>query len=321
MKFQWSFWGNKPVKKLFQNIILNKKPASSYLLLGPSHLGKTVAGKEFAQALNCQNTNLKPCGSCFACLEIKREEGSDVVFLLGEESIKIDDIREIKRRLCLKVSSLPFKIAFLKDVERMTEEAGNALLKILEEPPQKTIFVLTSSAPFLVLPTIISRCQIIKIQPVPFVEIEKKFLEKTNDLSLSQYLASVSAGRPGVGIALLENPEILQKNIEILKKFLEIKDKNNFEKLKFIEEIFSSKIPLEDVLDFWLYFIRDILLAKNSNLSLISNTNLKEIILHSKDKYNFSHIRFFIDLILKTKKLLEKNVKPKLALEVLVLEI
>jgi len=321
MDFNWQFWGNNKTKKILEQVVKKNNPASCYLFVGMPQIGKATAAKEFALALNCENQNQIPCFKCLSCHQIYNEESADIIFLRGEESLKIEEIRELKRMLNLKNHYLRYKIAFLENAERLTEEAANALLKILEEPPGKTVFILTVSSIKKILPTIVSRSQIIKMQPLSLKAIEDYLFEKTKDKTLSEYLALISGGRPGVALGLLENSELLQKNIEILKKFLEAKDKDVFEKIKFVDEISNSQILLPNILDFWLYFIRDIMLFKNGNENLISNMTLKKIIINSAQKYSFEHLFELAGLVHRTKMLLEKNVKPRLALEVLMLEI
>lgn len=321
MNFNWFFWGNNQTKKFLEQIVKNQKPASCYLFLGIPQIGKATAAKEFAMALNCENQTKIPCLNCFSCRQIENEESADAFFLRGEESLKIEEIRELRKNLYLKNHYLKFKIAFLENAERLTEEAANALLKILEEPPGRTVFLLTTSSLKKILPTIVSRCHIVKMNPVSIKIIKEKLYEKTHDKDLSNYLALISGGRPGLALNLLEDSETLKKNIDILKKFLQIKDQDIYEKMKFVDEIINSKVVLNTILDFWLYFIRDIMLFKNGNQDLIFNTTLKDVISKSAQKYSFVQLFQLSQLIQKTKMLLEKNVKPRLALEVLMLEL
>ena len=160
--------GQELAKRLLQNDLASGRIANAYLLSGPEGAGKRRLALEFAKALNCAAEPAgRPCGACAICSQIGRGVHPDVHLLVpggASEQIKIDDIRQLLGRIFLKPFSVRMQVAILDGAERLTEEAANSLLKALEEPPGSTCFVLTSARPLHCLPTVVSRCRLIRCQ-------------------------------------------------------------------------------------------------------------------------------------------------------------
>jgi len=140
---------------------------SAYLLAGPEGVGKQCAALEMAKALNCEQPGeAGSCDACRTCRQIQRMVYPDVhrVTPSASGAIRIDELRQAFERIGLRPFAGRFQVGILDGADRLTEEAANSLLKTLEEPPTWSRFVLTTTEPSQCLPTIVSRCQVIRFQ-------------------------------------------------------------------------------------------------------------------------------------------------------------
>lgn len=153
--------GQEVVVVTLKNAIRLNRVAHAYLFCGSRGVGKTSLARLFAKALNCQNKgeDLEPCNQCTSCLEIGSGQSLDVIEIDGASNRGIDDVRQITETACYSPSFGHFKIYIIDEVHMLTKEAFNALLKTLEEPPEKAKFFFATTESHKVLPTIISRCQ------------------------------------------------------------------------------------------------------------------------------------------------------------------
>ena len=167
-------------KRIFQTHLATGRVASAYLLTGPEGVGKRRVAWEMAKALNCTAERGRPCDACPLCAQIIRGAHPDVHAVSPEgasEQVKIEQIRQVISRIGLRPYSGAFQVVILEAAERLTEEAANSLLKALEEPPAHTRFLLTTSRLAHCLPTIVSRCQRIRCQPLPVGAIRQILID------------------------------------------------------------------------------------------------------------------------------------------------
>ncbi len=150
--------GNKKNKELLENIIYTNNIAHSYMFVGKDSIGKSLFAKEFAKAILCVEDE-KPCNKCKSCIEFDTYNNPDFSVLEPEgNSIKIDQIRELTKKVYEKPVVSNKKVYIINDSNYMTKEAQNSLLKTLEEPPEYVTIILITSNENLFLPTIKSRC-------------------------------------------------------------------------------------------------------------------------------------------------------------------
>lgn len=254
--------GQKQAIEILRRSINEGKISHTYLFVGPEGVGKKLTAISFAQALNCQVLPLEGCGECLSCTEIKNLTFPDLLYYQPDGMwFKIQQVREIKKEIYWKPFKSKWKIFILDSAHQLRSESANALLKSLEEPPPYTIFILLVWRPEMLLPTIISRSQIINFSYLNNEELKKIFKDVPEEKI--DILISLSQGSPGKGYFWLEEDN-WKKREEFLKNlFLFKKDNINhiFDLVDFLVE--DKKIDyVLSLLELLLFWWRDILFWK-----------------------------------------------------------
>lgn len=155
--------GNIRIKNILRRALAKGRLPHALIFSGPGGLGKRQAARTLAQALNCLELADDACGRCANCLAIDKRRFPDVLEIEpGKASIKIESMRDMKDRAYLRPMSGRHKVFILDDADKLTLDAANSVLKVLEEPPIGTYMVLVTASPHLLLPTIMSRCQVLE---------------------------------------------------------------------------------------------------------------------------------------------------------------
>lgn len=197
------------VTQTLRNSVISKKLANSYLLSGPRGIGKTTIARIFAKALNCENpVDGEPCNKCEHCTEITAGTHPDVFELDAASNRGIDDVRAIQDAAKYSPLKARYKFFIVDEVHMLTPQAFNALLKILEEPPNYLIFILATTNPEKIPKTIISRCQRFALHKIKISEISSRLVKiaKEEKVSIDEesifYIAKLSEGalRDALGI-------------------------------------------------------------------------------------------------------------------------
>mgnify|MGYP001569271632 CR=1 FL=1 len=205
---------DRPIE-VIKGIIESKRIAGAYFFTGPEGVGKFFTALKFTQTLNCLKGGLDPCQICASCLKISKGFHPDIQIINeGEqEAIKIETVREIKRQLNLRPYEGNFKVCLINDAHNLTAEAANALLKILEEPPNKSVLILVSSQSKLIFKTILSRCKIIRFSALPAKKVREILINEhgfKNDYA--HFLAYFYEGRLGAALKNKDTELMLKKN-------------------------------------------------------------------------------------------------------------
>jgi len=164
----WSAIRGQPVAlRILQAHLRHKQVAPAYLFVGPEGVGKRLVARELAKTLNCEQEIEDPCDQCDNCRRMLRDVHPNLHLVAPQapsNTIRIDEVREVVGNIALRPYMGVCSVVILDGADRLTEEAANALLKALEEPPGQTRFFLITVQPSHVLPTIVSRCQVIRFQ-------------------------------------------------------------------------------------------------------------------------------------------------------------
>ncbi len=170
--------GQEHVTKTLSNALASLKFGHAYLFAGPKGSGKTTIARIMAKALNCTGRRLakdsfEPCNRCLSCKEIMAGKSLDLIEIDAASNRGIDEIRELREKIRFAPTSSQFKIYIIDEVHMLTKEAFNALLKTLEEPPKHAIFIMATTEPQKILPTILSRVQRFDFHKATLEEISK----------------------------------------------------------------------------------------------------------------------------------------------------
>jgi len=319
--FNWSIVGHSHILEALSAAILNNRLSHAYLFWGPSGLGKMTTALQLAQILQCQSKDKKPCLKCAACQQIQNRLHPDTQIIEDKESINIEEIRMLQHNLSLNPYNSPYKIAILDNASAMTFEAQNAFLKTLEEPPGKTIIILINKEDAGLLPTIISRCQIIGFSLVAKEQIKEFLKSKFSQLKDQQLeeLARLAGGRPGLALRMVDNSELVEQRKEIVKFFSCLPENSYLERFNWLSQSSKDKKATELLLEFLLTWFRDLLLLKLGLIDLITNITHLSLLKKEASLYKIPEIKKIINKILKTQESLKYNANLKLLLESLFL--
>ncbi len=186
--------------------------AHAYLFVGRRGVGKELLARELAKALQCRQPGPDPCDECPQCLKVEHDNHPDVAFVrllegsrggTRRSQIVIDQVREeIQQPISYKPFEGKWKVFVVADAERMTEQAQNCLLKTLEEPPPRSVLVLLAERLEPFLPTVVSRCQVVRFRPLPSALVERILVEGHGlEPERARVLARLSEGSPGMALA------------------------------------------------------------------------------------------------------------------------
>lgn len=300
MKYNWSIIGHEKQLLRIEKDIESENLSHAYLLVGSNSIGKHTVAKKMAGILQCENNF---CHECATCIQVQKGSHIDTIELNDDgESIKIETVRELIDRLSM-TRQAKYKIVLIQSIERMTPEAANSFLKVLEEPPERTIFILTTNDIMLLLPTIVSRVRTVKFSPVSVSFLTKKLqelypnqpAEVINDVSL------FSLGRTGKALHLMENPSALADYVKIYRDVQNfLNSKNVVDRFSYVEGFSLEPEKIDGFFNILKHVLRSKVLEGDKNSTKYIN-NLSKI--------NEAGI------------LLKKNVNTRLVLENLMLSL
>jgi DNA polymerase-3 subunit delta' len=283
----------------------------AYLFVGPKSVGKYTTAIAFARTLLCDDE--KGCGVCRDCSSVSKNIHPDFYNQNSVDSIKIKEAREIKSFCSLKPYQAKRRVIVIKDADRLTTEAANSMLKILEEPEGNTVFVLTTSNIKNIMETIISRCQIANFHAVNKKDIQN-WLETKGYSEGVEEATHLSMGKPGLALKALESEE-LRENEELLNSFMKLTERGEYyKKFDFLESI-QKREDTSHVLDLFMLYMRDILLAKEGVSDKIVNRKHKEIFVAQAEKYSEGKIKKIMEMLKNIKETLPLGINTKLYLE------
>ena len=318
--------GHEEIIRHLQNAIKTGKISHSYIFAGEPGSGKRLLAGIYAMTLQCEAGGENACGKCESCKRAIGKNHPDIIMVKHEKpnTISIDEIREqVVNDVDIKPYSSPHKIYIIPDAEIMTPQAQNALLKTIEEPPEYAVIMLLTSNIDGLLPTIRSRCVRLDLKVVDDGLVKKYLMEH---LHIPDYQAEIDAsfahgsiGKAKEAATSQELADITQKALKILKyaDSMEV-----YELTEAIKNLSSEKQNINDYLDIFQFWFRDVLMFKATRE--IDNLVFKQEINYIREQASqrsYENLEKILEALDKTKVRLRANVNTELALELLFLTI
>lgn len=326
----WNLIGHEPAVRLLKEHIKQGNLRQAYLLTGPQGIGKRTLALRIVQAVNCQQLagDGEPCYQCRSCQQIERMQHPDLSIIQAEQvagSLKVDQIRDLQRSLSLAPYEANYRAGILLRFEEASAGAANALLKTLEEPPARVILILTAENSELLLPTIVSRCEVIRLRPAS-IEQAAQGLQQHWGIApeQAQLLAHISGGRVGYALQLYQSPEQMEQRQIWLDDLHRLLTAGRVERFAYASRLSSDKNykeTLQAVLPVWISLWRDVLLVAAGASTPVTNLDRRDEIEAAAGRLGIEGARCAIQALERTLHLLSRNVNARLSLEVLMLDL
>lgn len=319
--------GQEHIKEHLQNAISQKKIAHAYIIQGERFSGKEFITKVFAAALQCEKQGTEPCGECRSCKQVQSGNQPDIIYVRHEKpnSIGVEDVRsQVNGDIAIMPYSSPYKIYIINEGEMLTDQAQNALLKTLEEPPAYAVLIILTTNLEALLPTILSRCVVLHMKPVRD-ELVKEYLKK--ELMIPDYKADicVAFARGNIGRAkqLATSEDFENIRNEALSLVKNIRNMELHEVMAAVRKIGEyHQININEYLDVISIWYRDVLLFKATNDTnhLIFREEI-QYIRKAADKSAYEGIENILKALESAKSRLHANVNFDLVMELLFITI
>ncbi len=318
----WPVVGHEWALDLLGQAIRSGRPSHAYLFTGPAAVGKTTVARAVAQALVCERGEGPPCGACPTCRRVAEGRYPDVQLVKAEKNtIQIDQVRSLQADAAIAPLEGRRKVFIIREIERATPPAANALLKTLEEPAPHVVLLLTSNRRDQVLPTILSRCQIMGLRPMPLDQLQAALETRWGlDEERARLLARLSAGRLGWAVAAHTDPELWDRRTRHLDDLLGLLAGNAIARLAYAERL-SRADDVETVLGLWATWWRDVLLVQQRIPETVLNLDRKPQLLQQAELFGAEQVQLALADLMQTLHRIRANVNLRLALDVLLLRL
>ena len=316
--------GQEQIKEHLQGAIASGKVSHAYIFNGERSSGKEFIAKIFAMTLQCEKQGTNPCQECHSCKQALSNNQPDIIRVSHEKpnTISVDDIRvQINNDVAIKPYSSPYKVYIVNDAEKMTVQAQNAILKTLEEPPEYAVIILLTTNVNSLLPTILSRCVVLNMKPVPDELVRKYLME---EMQVPDYKAEVcvafARGNIGKAKSLASSEDFENVKNEALSLLKYVQDMEIHEIVAAIKKIGDYKLEISDYLDIMAIWYRDVLLFKATNdvNHLVFREEIQTL-RRVAQRSSYEGIETIIEALEKAKNRLSANVNFDLTMELLLL--
>ena len=325
MNNNWDLIGHEWAVDMLKKHVANGTTRHAYLFSGPPSLGRRTLALRFAQALNCQTPVAAgvPCGQCRDCKQIAAMQHADLTIIQADSeggTLKVDQIREARRTLTLKPYMAKYRVSIFLRFQEANDSASNALLKTLEEAPSYAVLILTADNPEQLLPTIISRCEVLRLRPLAVEEVQSALENRGLEKDRARLIAHISGGRFGYALRLTENDSVLEKREERLNELLTLLPASRVEKFAYADKLSRDKDGMRQAILFWLSYWRDVMLRTAQAETPLVNVDRNLEIEDLASRMDLSSARLVVSGLENVLEKMDRNVNSRLLAEVLLLD-
>ena len=326
MNQNWNLVGHEWAVDMLKKHIIHGTMRHAYLFAGPPGLGRRTLALRFAQALNCQTPSEPgvPCGECRDCKQIEAMQHADLTVIQADAeggTMKVDQIRDARKTLTYKPYQSNYRVALFLRFHEANDSAANALLKTLEEAPSYAVLILTADNPEQLLPTIVSRCEVLRLRPLKVDEVQRALEEKGYETRQSKLIAHISGGRFGYARHLLESETVLDERDARLNDLQTLVSASRVEKFAYAEKLSKDKDTMRQVILIWLSYWRDVMLRTAHAETPLVNVDRNMEIEDVASRMDLSTARRVVTGLENTLEKMERNVNTRLLAEVLLLDL
>jgi len=329
MDNNWDLLGHEWAVEMLKQHLTRDSVRHAYLVTGPPGLGRRTLALRFAQALNCTNPPApgEPCGKCKTCRQIERMQYTDLLVVQAEKeggTLKVEQIRSLRQTLSLKPYQGKYRVSLLLRFQEANSSSSNALLKTLEETPEHDVLILTADTAEQLLPTIVSRCETLRLRPLPVDAVEDYLKGRSVDDSTACLLAHISGGRPGYALRLLGDKDALDFRATRLKQMQELLRSTRTVRFAYAEKLTDRKHAsgerFQGTMLLWLSFWRDVLLRLSGSESPLTNVDYSDSVDSLAATLTLAGARKLVGDAEEAIEKLERNVNARLLAEVVLLD-
>jgi len=327
----WNIVGHEHAINTLRRALVAQRVRHAYLFTGPEHIGKALLAQRFAQTLLCtgggdaHDAPQNPCNACLSCRKVMHGNHPDVHYISRapeKQFILIEQVRALQADAARKTLEGRRNIFIIQGMHEMNVQAANCLLKTLEEPEPDVVLLLTVPDPGSLLPTILSRVQQVPMQLLTTKQIkfalEDRWRVEPDEASL---IAALAAGRMGWAVQAVEDEDMLAERQAQLETLAKLSTAGKVQRFDVAQRLSAESDKLHGILELWLLWWRDMVLAANNCLDLIVNVDMQGIIQNQAAKVGAAESQRMVRAILGTMEALDQNVNARVALEVLMLDL
>ena len=329
MAANWDILGHEWAANLLAQHIAQGEARHAYLFTGPAGVGRRTLALRFVQGLNCPQPIApgQPCRQCRTCQQIERQQHPDLAVVQSEQegaTLKVDQVRELQRTLSLAPFQSHYRIALLLRFQEANPNSQNALLKTLEEAPDRAILLLTADTAESLLPTISSRCEILRLRPLR-VESLVEALQSRWGQSPEQAarLAHLAGGRTGYALRMMADSTLIDRReawLDDLQTLLKAPLRQRFSYAEKSTRSREKTALLPELYRTWLTYWRDTLLVAAGAESPLTNLAQESEIRRLAERVGLEEARTRTAALEHALTQLNANVNPRLLTEILLLD-